>query len=46
MITEDEFLITDGNLRILELLPHMMKDKKYRRKLRQITIEFMGEMAI
>jgi hypothetical protein len=39
----DQFKVTSGNLKVLELVPRMMTTIKYRVKLRILALEFMME---
>lgn len=39
---KDRFSLSYGNLIVLKTIPDMMRDKKYRNKLRYLTIEFLN----
>lgn len=38
---KDNYDISNGNLKVLETIPLMMKDNKFRRELRKLTLEFL-----
>lgn len=40
MERRDQFELSDGNLKVLRLIPDMMKNPEYRKKLRELAIEF------
>lgn len=42
-MTEDICELSEGNIKVLETIPKMMLHPKYRRKLREITIDFLSE---
>lgn len=37
----DTFIVSDGNLKVIELIPLMMEDERYRKKLRKLVLDFM-----
>jgi hypothetical protein len=39
----DKFEVSNGNLKVLTLIPEMMKISKYRKKLRMITLEYLQD---
>ena len=41
MKTRNKFNISNGNLKVLETIPKMMKNKKYRNILRKLTLDFL-----
>ena len=43
MVTKyrDKFILSDGNLKVLETIPKMMKIHKYRKELRALTLKFL-----
>lgn len=43
MREKDVFRLSFGNKRVLEAIPSMMEDKKFRRELRKLVLEFMVE---
>lgn len=42
-IKRDLFSLSDGNLRVLETIPRMMKDYKWRKRLRLIVLDYIVE---
>lgn len=40
---KDRFDLSDGNLKVLEMIPRMMKDSKYRKELRHLALQYMNE---
>jgi hypothetical protein len=38
------FKLSEGNLKILQLVPEMMTSKKWRNKLRNLVLEFLFDM--
>lgn len=42
-IRRDLFSLSDGNLRVLETIPRMMKDYKWRKKLRLLVLDYIVE---
>ena len=39
----NKFELSDGNLKVLEMIPRMMKDEKYRKELRKLCLNFLSE---
>jgi hypothetical protein len=42
-IKRDLFRLSDGNLKVLETIPKMMKDYKWRKRLRLIVLDYIVE---
>lgn len=42
-IKKDFFEISDGNLKVLETIPKLMKSEIYRRRLRGLVLDFLYE---
>jgi len=40
----NQYTVSDGNLKVLETVPHMMESKSYRKRLRLLTFEFLMEI--
>lgn len=38
---ENEFSVSDGNLKVLEMIPRLMNDKNYRYELRKLVLDFL-----
>lgn len=43
MEERNKFNISDGNLKVLETIPKMMKNEKYRTELRRLCLDFLSE---
>jgi hypothetical protein len=41
MKATNKFNISDGNLKVLETIPRMMKNKEYRTILRKLVLDFL-----
>ena len=37
------FYVSNGNLKVLETIPKMMRTKKYKKELRLLTLKFLQE---
>jgi len=44
MNKENSFSLSEGNLKVLQLVPEMMTSKKWRNKLRMLVLEFLFDV--
>ena len=40
-MSRDDFKVSNGNKKVLELIPSMMQNRRMRKKLRALVLEFM-----
>lgn len=43
---ENQFDVSDGNIKVLETIPKMMANEKYRKELRKLTLNYIFDAEI
>jgi len=43
---KDMYKISNGNLKVLETIPYMMREKKWRKKIRMLVLDFIFDKEI
>jgi len=42
----NKFELSDGNLKVLEMIPRMMRNESYRNELRKLCLDFLSEQVL